>query len=199
MNLKRHSINASHNDWCVPVLDFPWTSQKHSHLVFFLHLRQLCGEYVKKKLLQFKNINIYKCRNQHHRMNQSKYFMALWFTTSSNPIFLHKDFPQTLSFYWHVYIFLVHQIPSLLLSLSVSVKLTLRYPHVPGCRCTWTARSSVCYRGKVWGRSGCRQDCSSQRGRQVSLWSSCDDSLSTSWRSASPSGQPEEVTDVFVT
>lgn len=178
---------------------FPVDKSKTQPLSFLPASETAVWRICEKKLLQFKNINIYKCRNQHHRMNQSKYFMALWFTTSSNPIFLHKNFHQTMSFHWHVYIFLVHQIPSLLLSLSVSVKWTLRYPHVPGCRCTWTARSSVCYRGKVWGRSGCRQDCSSQRGRQVSLWSSCDDSLSTSWRSASPSGQPGEVTDVFVT
>lgn len=62
---------------------------------------------------------------------------------------------------------------------------------LPCCRCTWTARSSVCYRGKVGGQSGCHQDCSSQHDKTVLLLSFCGGSPSTSWRSVSLCGPPK--------
>lgn len=51
--------------------------------------------------------------------------------------------------------------------------------------------ASVCYREKVGGQSVGLQDCSSQRGKMVSLWSSCGGFVNTSGRSASLSGPPK--------
>lgn len=51
--------------------------------------------------------------------------------------------------------------------------------------------ASVCYKEKVGGQSVGLQDCSSQRGKMVSLWSSCGGFVNTFGRNASLSGPPK--------
>lgn len=62
---------------------------------------------------------------------------------------------------------------------------------LPCLQYTWTATASVCCRGKACGQSVGPLDCSLQRGRTASWWSSCGGWLNTSGRSASLSGPPE--------
>lgn len=53
--------------------------------------------------------------------------------------------------------------------------------------------ASVCCREKVGGQSVGLQDCSSQRGKMVSLWSSCGGFVNTFGRNASLSGPPKQI------
>lgn len=123
-------------------------------------------------------------------------FASIWATCEKRHATFLKMFIHCLSSKYNPYIYgllstLLSSPPFEIFGIQWDVS-CLMHGSLPGCRCTWTARSSVCCRGKVGGRSGCRQDCSSRRGRTVSPWSSCGGSLSTSERSASPSGPPEK-------